>query len=196
MNVGEVDLLVGVPTHNDAATIGPIVQAIRAGLVQFFPRQRAVIVNADGGFQDQTQELVRAASINDVRHTPNPHALRTLHSISARYGGGPTSGRGLYAILAAADLLHSSACAVISADSSNIEPEWIAHLLRPVSQDGFDLVTPVFHRHKFDGLLLRNLVYPMTRALYGKQIREPYAVDFAFSGGFCSHCVEQHLRDD
>lgn len=191
MNVGEVDLLVGVPTYNDAATIGQIVQAIRAGLVQYFPRQRAVIVNADGGSHDQTQELVRAASINDLQHTPNPHALRTLHSISARYGGGPTSGRGLYAILAAADLLHSSACAVISADSTNIEPEWIAHLLQPISGEGFDLVTPVYHRHKFDGLLVRNLVYPMTRALYGKQIREPYPSEFAVSGRLATHLFGQ-----
>jgi glucosylglycerate synthase len=191
MSVGEVDLLVGVPTYNDAATIGPIVQAIRAGLVQHFPRQRAVIINADGGSHDMTQELVRAASINDLQHHPNPHALRTLHSISVRYNGGPSSGRGLYAILAAADLLHSSACAVISADSTNIEPEWIAHLLQPVCQEGFDLVTPVYHRHKFDGLLVRNLVYPMVRAVYGKQIREPYPSEFAFSGRLATHLFGQ-----
>ncbi len=191
MSVGEVDLLVGVPTYNDAASIGQIVQAIRAGLVKYFPRQRAVIVNADGGSQDQTQELVRAASINDLQQAPSPHALRTLHSISARYGGGPASGRGLYAILAAADLLHSSACAVISADSTNIEPEWIAHLLQPVCRDGFDLVTPVYHRHKFDGLLLRNLVYPMTRALYARQVREPYPSEFAFSGRLATQIFGQ-----
>jgi glucosylglycerate synthase len=191
MNVGEVDLLVGVPTYNDAANIGQIVQAIRAGLVMYFPRLRSVIVNADGGSQDKTQELVRAASINDLQHSSNPHALRTLHSISARYGGGPTSGRGLYAILAAADLLHSSACAVVSPDSTNIEPEWIAHLLQPVCREGFDLVTPVYHRHKFDGLLVRNLVYPMTRALYAKQIREPYPSEFAFSGRLATHLFGQ-----
>jgi len=190
MNVGEVDLIVGVPTYNDAATIGQIVQAVRAGLVKYFPRQRAVILNADGGSQDNTQELVRAASINDLQPAANPHALRTLHSISARYGGGPTSGRGLYAILGAADLLHCSACAVISADSTNIEPEWIAHLLQPVQED-FDLVTPVYHRHKFDGLLVRNLVYPMTRALYAKQVREPYPSEFAFSGRLATHLFGQ-----
>ena len=49
INVGEVDILVGVPTYNDAATVAQVVQAIRAGLMQYFPRQRAVIINADGG---------------------------------------------------------------------------------------------------------------------------------------------------
>ena len=65
INVGEVDILVGVPTYNDAATVGQVVQAIRAGLLQYFPRQRAVIINADGGSKDATQDLVRAASISD-----------------------------------------------------------------------------------------------------------------------------------
>ena len=33
MNVGEVDVLIGVPTYNDAKTVGHVVQGIRAGLV-------------------------------------------------------------------------------------------------------------------------------------------------------------------
>jgi glycosyltransferase involved in cell wall biosynthesis len=66
INVGEVDILIGVPTYNDAKTVGQVVQAIRAGLLKYFPRQRAVIVNADGGSRDGSQELVRAASISDL----------------------------------------------------------------------------------------------------------------------------------
>ena len=31
-------------------------------------------------------------------------------------------------------------------------------------------------------LLMSNLVYPMTRAFYGKQVREPFAAEFSFSG--------------
>ena len=34
MNVGEVDIVVGVPTYNDAQTVGQVVQAVRAGLLQ------------------------------------------------------------------------------------------------------------------------------------------------------------------
>ena len=37
ISVGEVDLLVGVPTHNNSKTIGPIVETIQAGLLTFFP---------------------------------------------------------------------------------------------------------------------------------------------------------------
>lgn len=193
MNVGEVDILVGVPTYNDAATVGQVVQAIRAGLLKYFPRKRAAIINPDGGSRDATQDLVRAASISDMQHASNPQALRTLHSISTTYGGGAATSRGLYAILAAADLLHCAACTVISPSSINIDPEWIPRLLQPVSQGEFDLVTPVYRRHKFDGLLVRNLVYPMTRALYAKQVREPYPSEFALSGSLASHLFSLNL---
>ena len=193
IDVGEADVLVGVPTYNNAATVGQVVQTIRAGLLKYFPRERAVIVNADGGSRDQTPELVRGASINDLQHSTDLTALRTLHSISAEYAGGPATGTALRAILASAELLRVSACAVVSPESTTIEPEWIERLLRPVYKGNFDFVTPLYRRHKFDGLLMRNLVYPMTRAFYGKQVREPYAAEFSFSGQLASHFLGQEI---
>jgi len=193
IDVGEADVLVGVPTYNNAATVGQVVQTIRAGLLKYFPRERAVIVNADGGSRDQTPDLVRGASINDLQHSTDLNALRTLHSISAEYAGGPATGTALRTILASAELLRVSACAVVSPESTTIEPEWIERLLRPVYQGNFDFVTPLYRRHKFDGLLMRNLVYPMTRAFYGKQVREPFAAEFSFSGQLASHFLAQEI---
>jgi len=193
INVGEADILVGVPTYNNAATVGQVVQTIRAGLLKFFPRERAVIVNADGGSRDQTPDLVRGASINDAQVSSDIHALRTLHCISAEYPGEPATGTALRTILASADLLRASACAVVSPESTTIEPDWIERLLRPVYQGKFDFVTPLYRRHKFDGLLIRNLVYPMTRAFYGKRVKEPYASEFAFSGQLGNHFLGQEI---
>ncbi len=193
MNVGEVDILIGVPTFNDAATVAQTVQSIRAGLLKYFPRQRAVIINVDGGSRDSTQDLVRAASISDLNHITNLGALRTLHCIGTTREGAGRDGAGLHTILAAADLMHASACAIISPDSTSIEPEWIDRLLRPVTRDNFDLVTPVYRRHKFDGLLVRNLIYPMTRALYCKPVREPHPSEFAFSGRLACNFLEQDI---
>ncbi len=193
IDVGEADVLVGVPTYNNAATVGHVVQTIRAGLLKYFPRERAVIVNADGGSRDETANLVRGASINDLQHSTDLNALRTLHSISAEYAGGPATGTALRTILASAELLRVSACAVVSPESTTIEPEWIERLLRPVYQGKFDFVTPLYRRHKFDGLLLRNLVYPMTRAFYGKRVREPYASEFSFSGSLASHFLAREI---
>jgi hypothetical protein len=194
MNVGEVDILIGVPTLNDAATVGQVVQSVRAGLLKYFPRQRAVIINVDGGSRDSTQDLVRAAAISDLGRIANPNVLRTLHCISTTYdGSGDETGVALHTIVAAAELVRATTCGVISPDSSGIEPEWIDRLLRPVSRDNFDLVTPIYRRHKFDGLLVRNLLYPMTRALYCKRVREPHPADFAFSSRFATYFLEQDI---
>ena len=116
INVGEVDILVGLRTHNNANTIEPVIRAIQTGILQCFPRERAVIVNADGGSQDKTPELIVGASIDDVRSVSKVYALRTMHSISTRYATSPEPGTALRTILAAADLLHAKACVVFSPD--------------------------------------------------------------------------------
>jgi hypothetical protein len=195
MNVGEVDILVGLPTHNNAKTVGSIVHVIQSGILRGFPRERAVIINADGGSRDGTPELVTGVSIDDVRPASNLHALRTLHSISTKYASSSpaASGVAFRTILAAADLLRAKACVVLSPESANIEPEWLSKLLRPIFDDGFDLVTPTYRRHKFEGLLITNLLYPMTRALYGLRIREAYSPEFGFSGRLGGQFLGQNV---
>jgi hypothetical protein len=37
INVGEVDVLVGLPTHNNAKNVGSIVHTIRNGILRGFP---------------------------------------------------------------------------------------------------------------------------------------------------------------
>src|SRR5712671_890692 len=196
INVGEVDILVGLPTHNNAKTVGPIVQSIQAGILRDFPRERAAIINADGGSRDGTPELVTGISIDDVRRTANLYTLRTLHSISTKYGSTPATGVALRTILAAADLLRAKACIVMFPESAIIESEWVSKLVRPIYRDGFDLVTPTYRRHKSDGLLMTNLLYPMIRALYGVRIREPYTAEFGFSGRLGSHFLNQNGWND
>jgi hypothetical protein len=196
MNVGEVDILVGLPTHNNAKTIEPVIRAIQAGILKCFPRERAVIINADGGSQDGTPELVIGASIDDVRSAAKVYALRTLHSISTRYARTPQHGTALRTILAAADLLRARACVVVSPESTTIEPDWLQRLVGPVYNDNFDLVSPIYRRQKFEGVLMRNLLYPMTRAIYGYRIREPYASEFALSGRLATEFLAKEIWHD
>jgi glucosylglycerate synthase len=89
-------------------------------------------------------------------------------------------------------LLRAKACTVICPESANIEAEGVANLLRPIYRDHFDFVAPIYRRHKFEGILLTNLLYPMTRALFGQRVREPYASEFAFSGRLASQFLNRH----
>ncbi|HVQ23124.1 MAG TPA: hypothetical protein VMT36_07600, partial [Candidatus Saccharimonadia bacterium] len=56
--LGSADIMVGIPSFRNAATIGHVVRAAHAGLVQFFPDLRPVLVNADAGSPDGTQRVV------------------------------------------------------------------------------------------------------------------------------------------
>jgi hypothetical protein len=196
INVGEVDILVGLPTHNNATTVDSIVHTVRDGILRSFPRERVVIINADGGSRDGTPELITGVSIDDVRRASSVYALRTLHAISTKYASTPNSEVALRTILAAAELLRAKTCIVISAETESITPEWISNLVRPVYYEGFDLVSPAYRRHKFDGLLMTNLLYPMIRALYGVKVREPYMPEFGFSGRLGSQFLGQNRWDD
>ncbi len=197
INVGEVDILVGLPTCNNAKTIGSVIAAIQTGILKWFSRDRAAIIDADAGSRDGTPELVASGSIDDVQQRAfNRVALRTLHSISTQYGSSVARGTALRTILAAGELLRAKATAIISPDSSNFGPDWLRVLLKPISTENFDLVLPTYARHKFDGLLITNLLYPVTRAVYGLRIREPYASEFAFSGRMGSQFLAQNSWND
>jgi hypothetical protein len=193
ISVGEVDILVGLHTYNHAKTIGHIVEVIRDGLLKYFPRERVAILNADGGSTDGSPDLVRAASINDVRNSYNFHSLRTLHCISSQYASVPSAGQAMHMVVAAADLLRAKACAVIAPESTEILPEWIDRLLSPIYREHYDFVAPVYRRHRSEGTLVTNLLYPMTRALYGKRIREPRPGEFAFSNDLAGQLVANEL---
>ena len=56
--LGRADIMVGIPSFKNAATIGYVVRAAQAGLVQYFPDLRPVLVNSDAGSPDGTQRVV------------------------------------------------------------------------------------------------------------------------------------------
>src|SRR6187200_3707756 len=56
--VGSADIMVGIPSFRNAATIGHVARAAQAGLVQYFPDLKPVLVNSDAGSPDGTQRVV------------------------------------------------------------------------------------------------------------------------------------------
>jgi hypothetical protein len=177
MNVGEVDLLVALPTHNRAGNIAAVVQAVRLGLLNAFPRERAALLVADLGSRDGSMELALQASASLPES--GMQSLRTFHTVTAECNRAGTPSF-LHLLLATADLLRARASAVI-APAESVTPEWIGRLLVPAYRKNYDLVLPLYRRHKFDGLLLRTLLYPMVSAVCGRRVHEPYCTDFGFS---------------
>ncbi|MDO8890493.1 MAG: glycosyltransferase [Sulfurimicrobium sp.] len=180
--IGSADIVVGIPSFNNANTISHVVRAVQAGLAKYFPTRRAVIVNSDGGSSDGTMEVVRNASIEDFSAILLHHRVEPISRIAFPYSGIPGKGSAFRSIFEIARTLEAKACVVVDSDLRSITPEWIELLVKPVLEDGYDYVAPLYHRHKFDGTITNSIVYPLTRALYGKRVRQPIGGDFGFSG--------------
>ena len=191
VELGQVDILVGIPSYNNARTVGHVVQAVTAGCAKYFPGLRAVCVNSDGGSSDGTQEVVRAADFASPATLLVAHRLLPVHKIVTPYHGIPGKGSAIRTICAIAERLNARACAVVDSDLRSITPEWMELLLGPVVLQGFDYVAPLYLRHKYDGTITNSIVYPMTRALYGKEVRQPIGGDFGFSGRLASHYLSK-----
>src|SRR5512135_1415528 len=180
--VKSADIVVGIPSYNNARTIGHVVRAVQAGLAKYFPDSKAVLVNSDGGSSDGTMEIVRNEVIEDLSSILVSHPNGALFRLATPYHGLPGKGSAFKTIFEIADSLGAKACAVVDSDLRSITPEWIELLVKPVLSGSFDYVAPLYHRHKFDGTITNSIIYPLTRALYGKRVRQPIGGDFGFSG--------------
>jgi glucosylglycerate synthase len=191
--LGHADVVVGIPSFNNVRTIGHVVRAVQAGLAKYFPSERCVLLNSDGGSRDGTPEAVRDASVDNFRTILAAHPLRPVHRIITPYHGIPGKGSALRTVFAAAHALGAKACAVVDADLRSITPEWIDLLVSPVQREDFDFVAPLYRRHKYDGTITNSIVYPLTRALYGQRVRQPIGGDFGFSGRLAEHYLAEDV---
>lgn len=191
--IGKADIVIGIPSYNNSRTIGHVVRAAQAGLAKYFPQYTSVIINSDGGSNDGTREAVLSAQVDYARLLMLATPLSAVHRLSFPYHGIPGKGSAFRLVFRMAHLLGARACAVVDSDLRSITPEWIDLLIRPVLYSGHDFVAPYYHRHKYDGTITNSIVYPLTRALYGKRIRQPIGGDFGCSRAL----IERYLaRED
>jgi hypothetical protein len=118
-----------------------------------------------------------------------------VHKFVTPYHGVPGKGSAFRTIFEIARRLEVRACAVVDSDLRSITPGWIELLLGPVLHEGFDYVAPLYLRHKYDGTITNSIVYPLTRALYGRDVRQPIGGDFGFSGRLAAHYLGRPVWD-
>ncbi|HEY3126737.1 MAG TPA: hypothetical protein VGK07_06730 [Candidatus Limnocylindria bacterium] len=180
--IGSADIVVGIPSFRNAATIGYVAATAAKGLREHFPGARVAIVNADGGSQDGTPDRVVENAFGV------PVAV-------GRYLGPSGKGSAFRAIFTAVGMLGARACAVVDSDLRSITPEWIGRLLTSVTRGDVDYVTPLYARHKHDGTITNSVAYPLTRALYGLRVRQPIGGEFGFRADLARAYLEQPVWD-
>lgn len=170
--IGSAEVVIGVVDANSAEKVESVMGVVRKGLAALAMRVRGVVLHSFGevhGTPERTRESLHALSYPLIEGDP----IRTYRAVST-----------------VAANLGAHACAVIFSDSETLSPQWVYHLIRPVLELDFDLVTPCYDHHKYEALLTSSIVYPFMRALYGKQIHHPLGPDFGFSARMIDRLVD------
>lgn len=182
--IDRADVVIGIPSYNNAETIGKVVETIGKGLLEYYPNLSVVIINSDGGSSDSTQDVFMKANLPAF-----------TQRITTRYKGIAGKGSALKTVFEAAELLGVKMCLVMDSDTRSIKPSWIKSFIEPMYLHSYGYVTPHYLRNKHDGTITNALAYPLTRALYGLRIRQPIGGDFGLSGGLVSALNHQRVWD-
>ena len=195
--VGTADLMVGIPSFENAETIGYVVRAAQAGMVQYFPDLKPVLVNSDGGSPDDTPRVaVSTESPEYIEKIILVSPRHKLQRVSFTYQGISGKGTAVRALFEVARELEVKAFVMVDSDLRSIVPEWIELLAGPILKGGYDFVAPMYARYKYDGTITNNIAYPLTRALYGARIRQPIGGEFAVSGDLVQRYLELGTFDE
>lgn len=168
--LGKADIVVGIPCFNNEATIAHVIQTVEKGLALHYPTKHCVVIVADGGSVDDTREESEA-----LEKSP------WIERIVSIYRGVPGKGSAVREIFEAASLLRSDVCVLFDSDIRSITAGWVQRMVDGVLEDSYDFIAPYYTRYKYDGTITNNIVYHLTRALYGYRVRQPIGGDFAFS---------------
>ncbi len=158
-------IVVGIPAAPGEGAAAPIAERVTADLKRLFPSRAAAVVGLDG-------ERKAAGPAGAGEGAPRP-------ALTAGGIAGPESR--LPDLLRAAQRLGASLCALVTAERHGEDAGWLQLLVSPVLEQGFDFVCPCYLRGKYEGAINNGIVYPLTRALFGKRLRQPLGAELAVS---------------
>lgn len=182
-NVKNAEIVVGIPSYNEAKLIHFPTQKASEGLIQFFSNRPSVIVNCDNHSSDGTRE----AFLGVKTEVPKIY-ISTPEGIKGK-------GNNLRNLFKKAIDLKAKAIVVVDADLKSITPRWIKNLADPLFRH-FGFVAPLYVRHRFDGTITNTIAYPLTRALYGRRVRQPIGGDFGFSNQMAQIYLKSEIWED
>jgi hypothetical protein len=184
--VGPCEIIIGVPSYNNAATVPLVAEAVRVAADKHFRGVSTALVNADAGSSDGTPQALAQAGVPAVlAHSEAPLSERA----EVPFHGVPGRGEALRTILAIARRLGARVLVLLEADVATITDEWPQRLSRPIREDGADWVAPAYVRHRYDGTITRLLLSPLLRALYSRRLHQPLGGQQALSARLVEHLL-------
>ena len=165
-----LDIIVGVLCKDVEVTVLNVLNVINEGLYRYFPDYKKAIVVCCAESSDQTDEAISLFQ-----------PYNTIEKIVTRDIAEGGKGTGIMTIFEIAHESEAKSVVLIDGDLLSVKPVWIQTIVNPIVYGRADLTVPYYIRDKNDGVITNNLVYPFTRALYGIDIRQPIAGEYAIS---------------
>jgi hypothetical protein len=183
----DLDVVVGIPFHNEIDTLGGVVETVRAGLQQNGMAGRSVILCAG---PERARPVFDAAAKKGAWGDDIPVNCLML--------GNGLEGRGwsIRAIMVAATRFRAPLILLPpnlvpsegDGDHAGFSPGWIERLLAPMDQDQ-DLALARFSRHPLAQPVESFLAYPAIAAVFGFRLRQPTPGVVAISQKLLHSCL-------
>jgi glucosylglycerate synthase len=182
------ELVIGLATYNSASLIDSAGDALRQALEGGFGDGTRIVL-ADGGSSDGTPDRLRAV-LGSSQVVTVPFRVESS-DLLAPYHGVPARLHATEQILRQARELGARVSVVIDLAACGTGTDWIQWLAQPVLSDNVDFVSGVHGRHAYAGALIKGIVYPVFRAVYGVRLRHPIADTFAVSERLLQHYLAE-----
>ncbi len=165
-----MDIVVGVLCKDVESTVLNVLNVINEGLYRYFPDFNKAIVISTAESSDDTNQAVDLFQ---------PYS--SIEKIATKDIISEGKGAGVMTIFEIAHECDAKMVVLMDGDLLSIKPRWLPMIANPIVYGRADLTVPYYIRDKNDGVITNNLVYPFTRALYGIDVRQPIAGEYAIS---------------
>ncbi len=178
--VKQAEIVVGIPSYNDAAHIAFPTKQADKGLTKYFAGRSAAIISSVGDSPNGDKDVF----LSSETITPKIYIAGEDH--------GTGKGGNLRNLFVKALELQAKAVIVLDADVTSLTPLWIRNLGEPLLEQ-YEFVAPLYVRHKYEGPITSNIAYPLTRALYGRRVRQPIGGDYGVSASMAKIFLDSEV---
>ncbi len=176
-----VGLLVAIPACADREALVPLISRLKQAL-----NQLAVPYTAAIALPAEVTEIYKEATLDAADTEPLDYVGYAPPASNIAPRPWMSQAMTTETIISLAIQANAHACTVLGAEACDAQESFTGDrlqlLLGPCLDGGLDLVMPLYSTQAYDDLLNKAILYPLTRALYGRRIRYPLADAFQISG--------------
>ena len=165
-SIGAADIVIGLIDQKAGGNVAATAGGIREALAGLATSVRAVVVYNDSAGNQAASSLPEGVQDESLRFLN--YSLPVLDPSMTPAQNIANAYRAIWGI---SDTIGARACVILTSADESVTPGWTRGLIQPVLEREFDLSAPCYVPHKFEGLLNSAILYPLTRAVYGKRIQ-------------------------